>query len=508
MSETEPNLPIIGKPDPWGWLWVAFFAGIGALLLWMLAESPTAPGERIPLWAFGLAVGAPLFLSAGSFAWWLMRARVIADEWGLRWRWLGRWHLAAWDEVTDYFDERLPAQSGHRSAGTHRAVVETPVGRLILVSLLSNRDALRRVVARHAVHARALAWAEWGLRDEEAWPLVFGYDGAENRSRPWILGGCMAVLLVIWGWMVLPHARQTVAALGWPMALAAALLLTVTLLLAPAVMSQETFARLLEARRRRSHSVLVEAGGIRYRTPEGEIAASWDQVTDYFVGPAPGWVKVGGPSVVVTRNGTFEFNRLLENAGTLRAIIQQRATSASTRGWQARDDERLGDEAACWISGCRGVGQRVVHYRTRANRAMLWFAAGHWLAFAVSAAIGPLREKIAELPVILFGVGLSLGVLWLTWRYFTAAILVDDRGITQRAWNGTRTLVWSQVEELSTIKADWLHFGTISGGGCRVRFWFAIADAEELQALITARAPGASRICWEEAESLSNTQSR
>jgi hypothetical protein len=87
-------------------------------------------------------------------------------------------------------------------------------------------------------------------------------------------------------------------------------------------------------------------------------------------------------------------------------------------------------------------------------------------------------------------------MLWLVWRYRSAAILLDERGITQRAWNGDRFLAWADVEAISTSGADTFQFGNVVGRGMRLRFWRTIADLNELMDSIALRAPAAERSSW------------
>jgi hypothetical protein len=362
---------------------------------------------------------------------------------------------------------------------------------------MTSHDALREAVVARAVRTRTRGWAEWGQREHEEWPLEFGYDTGDNRSRPWVFGGCLLAMLALCGVFLGYRLPGMVADVGWPLALGAALLIALLLLSLPPSMGLALLPSMLETRRRLEHTLLVDPEGIRYRRPEGELVARWDEVSEYFVGPAPGPVKLEGPSVVVTRAGTFDFLHTIRNPKALRAIIQRFATSARTQGWHAGEEERLGDDASCWTGSYRGVGQRVFHYRTRTNRALLWFAGGHWLAWTVSATIGPVRDQLATQPgAIVPGVVLTLGMLWLIWRYRTAAILLDHRGVSQRAWNGTRTLEWSEIEILTTSGTDSMHFGNVIGKGRRLRFWLYIADAAELQKILAARAPHAQQVNW------------
>lgn len=76
---------------------------------------------------------------------------------------------------------------------------------------------------------------------------------------------------------------------------------------------------------------------------------------------------------VETRQGDFDFLAEIIQATLLMAIIQRYSKNSVDREWHLRDDIRMsGGEAARWSSGQIGVGARAYHYRTRANRALLW----------------------------------------------------------------------------------------------------------------------------------------
>lgn len=497
IPNTIVSARVEARPHAGNCFGAAFFGltGVG-LVIASLLLSRSEPNQRLLWYALGLLISLPLIGISLLVALWVSRACVIADEDGLRWRSIGRWRVATWDEVTDYYEQHLP----NRRHGL--PVVETRAGRLPLGSDLTHRDALLAVIAARAVQARVRSWGEKGMRAEDDWPRIFGYDTAHNRAAPWISGGSLAVLIVTMGWMLLPKTQGLVEEVGWPLGLGATLLALCLALGVPAALVLPTLPIHFETRRRRGQTVTVDLHGLRYSAPGREVAVCWDEVKAYFIGSAPGWVQVVGPAVVVTARGTFDFLPTLEDATQLRALIRRHAVSASTNQWHETAPERLGGEAALWSGGSCGVGQRVYHYRTRTNRALLLFAGGHWLALAVSASFGPLRERLATDPAWVLGSAVvsTVALLWLTWRYRTAAILVDERGITQRAWNGSRFLAWAEVEELSTSGAESFQFGNVTGRGQRIRFWLSIADLDELQSAISNRSANATRSGWQSRE--------
>lgn len=491
LDTSLPEL-IVARPDPRGWCLAGQFGLLGGLCWWLLAQSAPAAAEPVARDLLIALLAGPFLLVVAGCALWIARARVIADAVGLRWRSIGRWRSAAWNEVTDYYEQGLPGKN------SRRLLVETRAGRLALSRDLDQWEALRDVVAARALRARARGWSEKGTRPEDDWPRVFSYDTVDSRLLPALLVVFLGA--AIWGavCLAIPETVELARDLGWPLALTAGSLLALLFVGAPLACIGVLLPVLADTRRRQAQTLTADLEGLRFRGPEGELAVRWEEVREYFDAPATGWIKGSGPAVVITARGHFSFRHTIRNAVQLRTIIQRYATSAGTKEWRGPAAERLGDEAACWTGRSVGVGQRVFHYRTRTNRALLAFAGAHWFALVLSAAIGPLHEHLASEPGWVLGPSalLSVGMLWLLWRYRSAAILLDERGITQRAWNGDRFLAWADVEAISTSGSETFQFGNVVGRGNRLRFWLTISDLEELLDTISLRAPAAHRSSW------------
>jgi hypothetical protein len=82
----------------------------------------------------------------------------------------------------------------------------------------------------------------------------------------------------------------------------------------------------------------------------------------------------------------------------------------------------------------------------------------------------------------------GLAFLWCLWRYRSAAVLVDDEGVTQRVPFGERRLAWSEV---TTWRRDeWV--ATLTGRTATLRIPLPfVGDAKDLLAEIERRAPSA-----------------
>jgi len=482
---------IVARPHKGYWFPTSIFALLGLLAGFVLPQVRwDAPEPRCLIIAL---FASPFFAIATGYALWICRARVIADEFGLRWRSIGRWRHAQWEEITDYYERGLPDKS------SRRRIVETSAGKLDLSAELDRRDALYATIAARAVCARARSWGERGIRPEDDWPRTFRYDTPDSWFLPWLLGGYLAGAVAVTVLLAIPKTLEFAHDLGWPLALCAGLLMATVFTGMPMTMALALVPVLTETQRRNGQTLSADLQGLQYRSPQGEIRVRWDEVQEYYFGPSTGWIKGQGPAVVVTSGGTFDFLHTLQDARQLRAIIQHYATHAATQEWCGDEHERLGGEKACWTGGSAGVGQRVYHYRTRMNRALLGLPGAYWLAWVVSTVVGPLRDRLVTGPAVVLGPGIVLtaAMLWLIWRYHQAAVLVDERGITQRAWNGARFIAWTEVEDVSIRGEEGFRFGTVAGGGRRVRFWLGIADVDELLDTLARYAPGARRMRWE-----------
>lgn len=466
------------------WL-AALFLALGGLSSWVfLADA----GQEPQLWWLAFAVMVfPLFLVGALTAWWGHRSRIVADEDGLRWRSFGGWRRARWDEVQDYH-HRLGSEGN-----PGWCEVETANGKLGFGPEHAKAPALREVISERATSALACSWGQKGLRVEDPWARTFGYEVRRDRPALYLSSALgLAFFTALFGWVV-PNARSIAAEIGGTMTILQ--IITGLVVIAVPVFGLLLFSlqSVLDTHRRRRHTISVDPDGITFRADTHEITAPWSEVNGYFFGPPKGWVTQRGPAVILTRRGAFDFSPALKQEAQLRELIRRHATAASTSDWADEFKERLGDEGLCWTGGSPGVGQRVFHYRTQSNRAGLAFVGVWFLGSALSAAIGPLRDMTPDNPGYVFGmVGIAAAVfLWSFWRYRAAAILVDEYGVTQRAWNGARFLRWEEIAELCGEGLDSMDRATVKAKGGRIRFSLSVADAAELKDEIARRAVNA-----------------
>ncbi|HTE17848.1 MAG TPA: hypothetical protein VK689_05645, partial [Armatimonadota bacterium] len=170
-----PNpLPEITYRPPAGhWLLVLILIGVGGLAACTPLTEPRLQTQS--QWLTSGCVAGGFFIAAMVLAWWQVRARIVADQEGLRWRGLGGWRAARWNDVTDFYDRLLPE-------GKKVARVETAAGTL---SLPAQVPELRACIVQYAMRARSRGWGILGTRSEDAWPRTFHYNTRDNRTAPW-----------------------------------------------------------------------------------------------------------------------------------------------------------------------------------------------------------------------------------------------------------------------------------------------------------------------------------
>ena len=458
------------RPDKSAWLLVVIFGGSGGCGLALLQSSPPSQQD----WATGILYALCLAIGVGM-AFYLRRAVVLADAQGLRWRGLGRWHVAAWADITDYY-ERWPVNKQR----VILMVVAAGQERLSLRGdLWSHTDAPRAIINKQATAADCQTWDVWGTRPNRDWPHTFDYNTSDNRMMP-VLCGLFVVSLL----MLLFHACHGIArtfvqlGTGWGLASCAALLFG---LLPMALMGYLIFRSTEDLWHRRRDKITVSREGIRHEREGMCLDSSWTDIQDYRLLPRAG-LSVAAPCLVTTRQGSFSFTAPLAGFRVLQKVIADHATAAKSQCWDTAQQEVLGGVGSRWSSGCEGVGERVFHYRTRTVRALLLLPTSLALLPMLSLTLAQ-AGLVAHGPSWSFALFVWAVVLWCWWRYHVACIQVSADEIAQRTPWGWRRLRWDQVEQF-TVRED---FGTLVGSGTRIRFWMGIADAEALRAEIARR---------------------
>jgi hypothetical protein len=491
-GEVSTSSPIVRcRPQAAHWVLVGFLVLLsGPGLIWAISDRALDPGNR---WIEGI-MSSLLFIPSLVCAIWLARAQVVVDSRGLRWRGLGGWTAVAWSEVSDYYDRPI----SHDSV---RMVVETPRAALSWVAQVRSPavQSLRRLIEQRATSAAVSTWAILGTRPNEPRSLTFEYRPSDIRTMAfihWTCGiGWMAMMISLTGPAAIRRLPETLGQMGWLLGVLGAVVLIGFSLSLPA-MAYPALLALRETQRRRHQRLRAEARGLVFVDGSRRLEAAWDEVLDYFIASFPG-ITAASRYVVITRSGTFDFTPHLHDAAILRRMIAHYAKNTSGADWQPRTDEVLGGNSLRWTRSPHGDRERVYHYRTRTNRAVLCLPAAIILMRALIPAL--LRQASLEPPpngdAVWFAGIIGVPTLYGWWRYLAASVRVSSRGIAQLTPFGRRFIPWADVLEYrqpgdgSTI--------TVVGARGRIQFWTGIADIEELKEEIALRAINSRNKGWE-----------
>ena len=449
-----PAETITCRPPRSHWLAAVLPVVLGLLVPMSAAapgpKGPPSPGEIL----FAEVFSVLCLLCLCVLLWWLLRACVAGDNYGLRWRGLGGWKSATWDTVSDYY-EALPtwAQQSDSRNGRPKtrlplvaSVAETPNGKCGVTSAWSNADALRELITRNAINSRSVKWDLKGTRTCDPWPRTFDYNTRENRWAPriWLklfvtFVVCLFIRPALW-------LAPTAQLIGWAQTLAVAGVYT---LLAGSLglIFLLPLAQYRAANRRKAERITVSFDGIAFESGARRVQAVWADVTGYHSESSQG---LGSRFVIETWQGEFDFLSSIGSAALLQAIIPRFATDATSSEWRSRvSDEALGGEAARWTGGKSGVGSRFYHYRTRVHRVLLFGGAvlcGALVLLVVSISLGWLPGNVPPAGAALAGV-VWTAILFIGLRaYLGNGIAVDENGLTQRTVFGSRFLAWEQVQ--------------------------------------------------------------
>ncbi len=481
------------RADNWGLVALLVLVGAGWIALPVIVPAPTAPDSGT-WWGVGFMASVAL-IPAVVLAVWLLRAIVVEDGEGLRWRGLRGWRRAEWNQVSDYHEVVLHGR--HASGMLLR--IETSAGTLRVSDAFWRVGSLREVVAGRATQARARSWGVKGTRPEDDWPRTFDYLSFANRRGPALFTyGGLAFAGVYVGWpaaRILRHAGQP----GWVWGLAA-LGLWLGVWLCLGILFTVMLRPILRARRRFGQSITVDLQGLAFHGDDTRFRAPWSEVTDYYIAGDAGLGDAATTFVVVTRQGSMDFTIALREWRLLQQIIRRYATQAAARDWRYRgaDTDSLLAPAEEWSGGAVGYGRRVFHYRTRTNRALLCLLG----ALAASLMLGlaldrlGLRHHDQGTSAVLAGV-LGACFSWVYACYRWTTIVVDDTGISHRGVLRRRSLPWGEIHEYRMVSEDAARHGLVAGPGVRIRFWFTVSGVGELRDEIAGRAFNARVRGWE-----------
>lgn len=497
MSAVELGEAVVCRPGRSRWGGSLLLLVLGAILLVTVfipdSSRPRPPG------AVALIVGISclLFLGACVSAVWSLRACAIADERGLRWRGLGVWHSAGWDQVRDYYLRMVPR--GRGGGLTPQVVVETAAGRLCLDQVWAKWDALedfQQSVTRHAAAAVGGEWEWKGARLSDPWPRVFRYRTRAKRSEAVVLSGCLLAVIgyMLWtGWKVARSAPDVIGQMGWAMGVAA-LVTGALVVVVMGLYCALLIPMLRDYLSRLGQSITVSPDGIRFADGGRDLAAPWSAIGDL------GIERLGlgvVHTVTLPEHGAeIAFTAQLPESALLANIIER----FSGKQWQRAEDalDVLGGPGSTWTGGAEGIGDRFYHYRTRTSRALLWLAWTFPAAFGLTAFLS--FHGLAPNPdwrgLAAISAAFALAPLWLTWRYYAGGVRTDSTGLWQSKLRGRVFLAWSDVEEYGTSGSGMLQFSCAMGAGATIRLYETAADLEGFRKEVVRMAANARTREW------------
>lgn len=453
-----------------------FFSGMSFLVAFL---PPSRPQE---IAAFGTMAG---LCAAGALltALWVMRAQIVADDSSLRWRSLGKWRTAQWEDVSDFYDKLPPPDKRIAKTAT---VIVTQNGTVKIGQDWDERERLREIVAQNAVNSQASEWGILGTRPEDNWPRIFRYDALSSQPLP--ISIFFVGLVSLFAFAVGPKLVHTYGTPEWIWNVAGGVVTLMLLLPFGGVLIWTIGIQ----RRRFRQKIIVTRAGICFEDGAQTIEANWPDVTNFYEEMDARSTRY----ILETRHGNFDFTAALTDARLLMLIVAQNAPGE----WKRRGDfDTLGGVTAQWSSGREGVGERIYHYRTRSNRALLWLIG--LFAFLLPLGIG--LQIALGIPVkgdlhIPFGISsiLLAAFLWTIWRYYAAAIHTNGDGITQYAPFGKRHLRWAEITEYARKSSDDPRFVLRNDKGQQIVFWSGIVGEGELKDEIERRAANSRNQTW------------
>ena len=248
------------------------------------------------------------------------RACIIANVEGLRWRRIGRWKAAEWENISAYYSYRQKTSSEAKLS----VQIYTFNGTLVI----SPEEWASSAQLLESIKQKAVQVSGPGLSGARSrisiLPLNCRYDTVVNRNILRWLGnlhtyGLAAVAIYFayqwWSTHSLP---------GWEW------LLTPTGLFIFVKQTLPLFLRPLyrATQPRLGDKVIADQEYLRFINMENETAIRWTAITDLY--------KVGFRYVIVTAEGQYDFLDTLTNSERLRVVIPSLAVNTRRTGWRQK----------------------------------------------------------------------------------------------------------------------------------------------------------------------------
>lgn len=437
---------------------------LGGLLGFLALLGALINQEESPDWGVFVWLSVAIGLPAGLLWLFWRRARIVADENGLRWRRMrGPWQSARWDEVSDYF---LTADA--------IAVVRFDDGYTLQIGgEWPEREQLKAHIAERATAARVQGWL---VRSLSAGTVTgthtFTYSEQGPRKR-WLTAHIGATLLAVMAVGTLFLMRFVAQQKGDAL-VTEALVLLLLLPLCFLAMAIWIFGD--------THRVVKD---LKARLARGERIEADEQAVTFWSKGEPHRVAW---SALTVGQQPFTYTSALSDRLLFEAMRAQYAPQL--QGERPRRKRQNGAlRSTEWSEG-----KRTFHYQTRTNREHLGILALIPLSCGLAAGLFFLTWYHSDLPWatlpawILWFLGLLLGATVLPWalalwRYKRTRLVLDRESVTL----GKQRVFFNEIARVGRDDALVPHYIETHEGRRPIRWTDALADQDGLVAEIERR---------------------
>jgi hypothetical protein len=480
-QKTQRDSTIICMPSHSVLLLPGFIYAIGVVAVYSIATSPyKRPGDLL-----AEVVTGSLCLLLGIFIHVLIASYAKADAPGITWRVWGRTHRTRWHEVQGYY--LLPTTANRIEQGS----VETNTGQFQITQVWKNASSFKSYVQTHATNAPMKQWLLRGTDPNDPRPITFNYSMRMQWIMLWLMVCCILCILGIGEYPAITHFSVTVKSLGarWAWgSIAMGLVMPATLI----GFVYAIWPQLRDVRNHSQESVTTSVDGITLTTPETTIHLEWQRISGLFIGD-----DAKGEFLYTVESGgdTISFSQLIGNFALLKRIVEH--WTGLTWDERGENSDVFRVKQSNWVVQGSNINSKLYHYQNRPNRAFLWIAWAIPILPVISTYLTHWIDPLAKTHLATgFICAFGLIALWLTWRYKAAAIVTDDRGITEFSAFGRRFIAWEDVASYRNME----YFAMVKGKKTTLWFWQTISSTGALKEDIQKRAINSSNKEWKVAQ--------
>ncbi|MEI6915642.1 MAG: hypothetical protein WCL39_10965 [Armatimonadota bacterium] len=437
-----------------------------------------------------LAVCAvPILLGACWHAAYVLRARIVADDRGLRWRGVVKWKSLRWNEVIGYYEKRsaIATKPWYEIEGASTKLTVAPGG-----SGWTNLEELKRIVAQNAGKSETIAWQSDGAILRPGVEKQFHYATKSNKYALGILLAVTAVCLGGFCYMIIPvllNPPDYLRFMSLGMKVAMLVMVLLLALMCPTIYGAILLPIVRDYRYRKLQLITVSSSSICLQDRGTLTDIPWEDVKSYIRVPGPG-LAYERRYTVRSEKESIEFTSSISDVDLLRDLVESFASTSGQTEWRTlQNPEILGGEASLWTSGTPGIGDRVFHYRTRTIRSMLWCFGAlpvTMTGIRLQNHYYPIPDAAGPPPAFIIVLSLAVWIyLWLVYR--TSRIILTEAGVEYLSLFTTERIDWTEISALTRKGSDPPQRRIVEGGGKRIVFYELIGGYAELKQEIRKR---------------------